>query len=92
MLWKVTTKQTKSTLDLKVSAMCKEIAELTYATTAQEFETAFNSQVKLITSGTHVKAEYAYKVTLRNTYSLEVWKLTIKGDFNYKMLEITYNQ
>jgi len=34
-------------------------------------------------------AEYGYKATPRNHTSLEVWKMKVNGDFNYKMFTVT---
>lgn len=68
------------------------MAEYTYATTAGEFENHFKIRIKDIPRKNIFSADLFYKVTQRNLYSVEVWKLTAGGEFKHKMYTLDYSK
>jgi hypothetical protein len=61
----------------------------TWAHDSESWISTFKDRLKLIKRTNNFSAEYAYKATPRNLTSLEVWKMKVNGDFNYKMFTVT---
>lgn len=93
-MWKLTThKEPKHQQDIQLLMLLKEMAEYTYATYAQQFETAFKSLIETEIKATNsFKPSLMYKVTPRNQKSVEVWKMTVQGDFKEKLYTLDYKE
>lgn len=91
-MWKVTShKEPKGQQDIQLKMLIKEMAEYTYATYAQQFETAFKSLIETEIKPTNsFKPSLMYKVTPRNQKSVEVWKMTVQGDFKEKLYTLEF--
>ena len=74
--------------EIQVSLLVKEMQD-TWANDAETWASAFKDKLKEIPRTNIFSAEYGYKATPRNTTSLEVWKMKVNGDFNYKMFTVT---
>lgn len=91
MNWKITEhKRPKSIQDKKVKALLQEMSEYSYATYASEFDYHFKQLVQEIPATNNFPASLMFKVTQRNLKSVEVWKMTAEGEFNFKMFTIDY--
>lgn len=89
--WKLTENKAANTYqELQVKNLLKEMAANTYATYAEAFEFHFKNLVKDIPKSNALSAEQIFKITPRNTKSVEVWKLDTKGDFKCKMFTLEY--
>lgn len=89
-MWKLTENKTADTeQELKVKALLREMSD-SYAETAGEFENHFKQLVKDIPRSNNYSADLLYKLTPRNQKSVEVWKMTPKGDYKYKMFTLEY--
>lgn len=90
-MWKITeNKAAKSAQDLRVSAMLKELAQYTPATLAFEFESSFNEHLKNIQKQNNFSANLMFKITQRNLKSVEIWKMTVAGEFKHKMWTVDF--
>lgn len=91
-MWKVTShKEPKGQQDIQLKMLIKEMAEYTYATYASQFEYAFESLIETEIKATNsFKPSLMYKVTPRNQKSVEVWKLTVQGDFKEKLYTLEF--
>lgn len=76
--------------DIKLKQLLKEMAEYSYATYSGEFESHFKILIKDLPKTNNFSADLMYKVTQRNLKSVEVWKLTTKGDFKHKMYTLDF--
>jgi hypothetical protein len=74
--------------ELKVSILVKEMTE-TWAHDAETWCNSLKDKLKEIPRKNNFSADFAYKATPRNHTSLEVWKMKVNGDFNYKMFTVT---
>lgn len=74
--------------ELQVSIFVKEMQE-TWAHDAESWCNTFKDKLKEIKRTNCFSAEYSYTATPRNQTSLEVWKMKVNGDFNYKMFTVT---
>lgn len=74
--------------ELQVSILVKEMQE-TWAFDSETWCNAFKDNIKKIPKKNAFPAEYGFKATPRNHTSLEVWKMKVNGDFNYKMYTVT---
>lgn len=91
MNWKITeNKSPKGQQEIKVKTLLKEMAEYSYATYAEAFENHFKQLVLDIPKTNNFSADVMFKVTQRNQKSVEVWKMTTTGDFNYKMFTLDF--
>jgi len=91
MQWQLTEhKSPNGKQEIEVKMLLKEMAEYTYATYAEAFEKHFNQLVKDIPKTNNYSADLLYKVTQRNLKSVEVWKMTITGEFKYKMFTLDF--
>lgn len=91
MNWKLTeNKPPKSQQEIKVKMLLKEMAEYSYATYAESFINHFDILIKDVPRTNSFSADLMYKVTQRNHKSVEIWKMTTNGDFNYKMFTLDY--
>lgn len=67
------------------------MAEYTFATYAGEFEQQFKKRIIAeIPRTNNFSADLMYRVTQRNLKSVEVWKMTVQGDFKSKMFTLTF--
>jgi len=88
---KITTfKKGDSKQELEVSALVKEMSIGTYATTSGEFEIAFKQLLKGISKSNNFSADLLYTVTPRNEKAVEIWKLKVNGEPNYKMFMLEF--
>ena len=77
-------------LILPITQMLNEMAPYTYATNAMQFEDAFKSAIEKIPRTNNYSANLMYKVKQTSLYSVEVWKLTVTGDFKTKMWTLDF--
>lgn len=82
----------KGQQEIKVKIMLQEMAEYTFAYDAESFERAFKDQIKEIPRTNNFSADLLFKITHRNNKSVEVWKMTIKGDFKEKLFTLNYQE
>lgn len=74
--------------ELQVAIIVGEMQE-SWACDSESWAGAFKDRLKEVRKKNAFPAEYGYKATLRNHTSLEVWKMKVNGDFNYKMFTVT---
>ena len=74
--------------ELKVSILVKEM-DNNWAFDSQSFIESFKEKLKEIPRNNNFSAEFGYQATPRNLTSLEIWKMKVNGDFNYKMFTVT---
>lgn len=89
--WKVT----KNKIEIKpqevaVLNLINEMADYSNASNASEFENEFKRNIVNIKRHNNFSADLMYKITARNQYSVELWKLNAQGDFKYKMLQLDH--
>lgn len=85
--WKITEHQRTDTLmELQVCSLAKELTE-TWCYNAESWCEFFNNRLNEI-KPRNASATLFYKATPRNQKSLEVWKLRLSGDYNYKLYTI----
>jgi hypothetical protein len=90
-MWKLTeNKKTKGQQELRVKILLNEMCQNSYATYAGEFENHFKTLIKEIPRTNNFSANLLYKVTQRNLYSVEVWKMTVNGEFKHKLFTLDY--
>lgn len=90
-MWKLTEHKSPSgEQEIKVKILLKEMAAESYAWDAESFERKFILCLKELPRRNNFSADLMYKVTHRNTKSVEVWKLTASGDFKHKMWTLDY--
>lgn len=90
-MWQLTQHRVpKGLQEISVKALLKEMAEYTYATYAESFESSFLSQLTDIPNKNNFSADLLYKVKQINSTSVEVWKMKPDGDFKYKMFTLDY--
>ena len=77
--------------EINVSILVQEM-ENSWAFDSQSWCNTFKEKLKDIKKTNCFSAEYGYHATQRNRTSLEVWKMKVNGDFNYKMFTVTLNQ
>ena len=66
------------------------MAEFSYATNAISFEIAFKRLIKDIPAHNSFSADQMYRCIQRNLKSVEIWKMTVQGDFKKKMFTLDY--
>lgn len=90
MKWKIQQhKRGNGTAEIQVSILVKEMKD-SYASNSDEWITNFKQRIKNEIPVTNTyRAEFGYKATQRNHTSLEVWKMKVNGDYNYKMFTVT---
>lgn len=76
--------------ELQVKALLREMAEYSFATNAIEFESSFTQQIEKLPKTNSFSADLMFKVTQRNLKSVEVWKMTVTGEFKYKMFTLIF--
>lgn len=92
-MWKVTEHKCSSTYqELNVKRIVNEMAEYSYDTYAEAFENHFKQLIKEIPRHNNFSADLLYQVTPRNQKSVEVWKMTVQGEFKYKMFTLDFIQ
>jgi hypothetical protein len=74
--------------ELQVSILIKEMQE-TWANDSESWCSTFKDKLKEIPKTNAYPAEYGYKAIPKNLTSLEVWKMKVNSDFNYKMYTVT---
>lgn len=91
MSWKITEHRSPDgQQELRLKALIREMAEYSYATYAEAFENHFKQLVKDIPRTNNYSADLLYRVTQRNLKSIEIWKMTVTGEFKYKMFTLDY--
>lgn len=87
-MWELKKEKTLSSkYDLELFVLVKEMAYDTYATYADEFENHFKVLLKELKPSNQFVPEAMYKVTARNLYSVEIWKLYPNGEFKEKLIQ-----
>ena len=90
-MWKLTeNKSPKGQQEIKVKILVKEMSQYSYAPYAEAFENHFKQLVKEIPRTNNFSADLLFKVIARNLKSVEVWKMKITGEFNYKLFTLDY--
>lgn len=90
-MWKLTeNKSPKGQQEIRVKILLSEMAEYSFATYAEQFENHFKEMVKQIPKSNNYSADLLFKITQRNLKSVEVWKLTVTGEFKHKMFTLDY--
>lgn len=90
--WTIKEHKTKSNQqELQMIIKLKQIAKITSSSTAEPFINEFKRELQTIKRSNIFSAEYAYKMTPRNQTSVEVWKMKVNGDFDYKMFTLDYD-
>ena len=77
---------------MNVILLLKEMAEYSFASYAEQFINSFKERIVEIPRHNNFSADLLYKVTPRNHKSVELWKMTVEGDFKYKMLTLDFIQ
>lgn len=77
--------------EIQMIIRLKEIAKISSSSTAEPFIVDFKRELQSIKRTNIFSAEYAYKMTPRNSTSVEVWKMKVNGDFDYKMFTLEYD-
>ena len=80
-------KKPKTATDLRVKSLLREMQD-SYAYDAESFKNHFKQLVKVLPKSNNFSADLMYEVTPRNQKSVEVWKMTTKGDFKEKMFTL----
>lgn len=72
--------------------VCVKVRELEYSniTYAESLIDEFKQKLKEVKRTNNFSADLMYKATPRNQKSIEIWKMTADGDFNYKMFTLEY--
>lgn len=92
-MWKVTQhKVGNGQQEIQVSIMVKDMAANSYATYAGEFKELFATRIKEIRRTNNFEAWFRYKVIPQTDKILEVWKVKINDDLNYKMFTLEYEK
>lgn len=78
-------------MELQMVIKLKEIAEISESSTAESFINEFEREMLTIKRTNIFSANYSYKMTPRNRTSVEVWKMKVNGDYNYKMFTLDYD-
>lgn len=90
-MWKLIENKTpKGIQELKVKLMLIDIANYTYATYSEAFESVFKQRIAEIPRTNNFSADLMFKCTTRNLKSVEIWKMTVAGDFKSKMFTLEY--
>lgn len=90
-MWIITEhKKLKGQQELKVSSILKEMGQYSQSSYAEAFKNEFELEVKKIKRTNNFSADLLYKVKPINQKSVEVWKMTAKGDFGSKFFTLDY--
>lgn len=90
MSWKITEHKRKSTQqELQVCIKIRELEE-SWSTESEGLISAFKSKLLEIKKTNSFEAQYGYVATPRNPKSVEIWKVKVNGDFDYKMFTLNY--
>lgn len=85
-MWNITQhRDIKTTREIEIIILLKELSQLDYITYSEQFENHFKNKLKKIKG-----AEMYYRLTYRNEKSVEIWKTDIKGDFVEKIWTLTH--
>lgn len=89
-MWKIT--KHKAATGQQELQVCIKVRELEYSNIsyAESLIDEFRTKLKEIKRTNNFSADLIYKATPRNHQSLEIWKLTADGDYNYKMFTLDY--
>lgn len=74
--------------ELKVAVLVNKMAEYDYLTYAESFIYRFHENLKEMPRSGNSFAAYMYRAKEISTYCVEVWKMTVEGDFKYKMFTL----
>ena len=78
-------------MELQMVIKLKEIAKISTSKTAKSFINEFEKEMLTIKRTNIFSAEYAYKMIPLTSERVEVWKMKVNGDFNYKMFTLDYD-
>ncbi len=89
MSWKIEPhKRGNGTAEIQVSILVKEMKD-SFASNSEEWISNFKNRVKNEIPVTNTyRAEFGYKAIAIDLKSLEVFKMKVNGDINYKMFTV----
>jgi hypothetical protein len=91
MSWKITEgKSAKGMLELQVMAEVREMADGTFATYAESLETQFKNGLKRIRGVNGYTAENMFEMKTITHYTVEIWKMTVTGEYKKKMCTLDF--
>ena len=89
-MWKITKhKAQNNQQELQLTTKVKDL-EHAFASDSEGLIYDFKNRLKEIKRTNCFSAENAYKMIPLNNKSVEIWKLKVDGDFNYKMFTLDY--
>jgi hypothetical protein len=90
MRWKIEQhKRGNGTAEIQVAILVKEM-DYSYASNSEEWIRNFQDRLKSEVPRTNAySAEFTYKAIPIDVTTLEVWKMKVNCDFNYKMFTVT---
>lgn len=92
-MWKITEhKSPRSKQALEVAVILKEIATYEGVTYSESFINLFEKKIQEIPRNNIYAAHLFHKLTPRNLYSLELWKLDAQGEFKEKLYTLNYQK
>ncbi|MEO6176968.1 MAG: hypothetical protein ABIP27_17575 [Flavobacterium circumlabens] len=77
--------------ELQVSIKVKEMID-TWATNSESWISHFKNKLSEISRTNSYSAEYGYKAIAKDHTTVEVWKMKVNGDFNYKMFTSKFSK
>lgn len=90
-MWKVTAhKRGDQKQEIEVSILVKELATYEQLTYSESFIGRFKEHLKNIPKSNNFSADVLYKAKEISLTEVEIWKLTLEGDFKYKMFTLEY--
>lgn len=91
MNWKIEeNKIPKNKQEIEVKQLLKEMAEYSYATYAEQFANHFKKLLEEIPKSNNFSADLLYKAKPISSKKVEIWKLTISGEYKTKMFTLEY--
>ncbi len=74
--------------EIQVSILVNELQE-TWASNSESWIDNFKDKITQIPRSNCFSAEYSFRARPLTQNSLEVWKMKVNGDYNYKMFTVT---
>lgn len=90
-MWKVTAhKRGDQKQEIEVSILVKELATSENLSYSGSFIDRLKEDLKSIPKSNNFSAAVLYKAKEISFTQVEIWKLTVEGDFKYKMFTLDY--
>lgn len=77
--------------ELQVSIIVREMID-TWSTDSGGWCGDFTKKISEIPRKNCYSAEYGYRAVPKDLHTVEVWKMKVNGDLNYKMYTVTYKK